>query len=92
MTEQGMTEQDMTEQAIGPIDYLALELPARRMKGEGLAAMVDLVDRGIIRVLDLRAVRREADGTFTISRDYRPRPRWDPRPCHFRRRRIRAVG
>jgi Family of unknown function (DUF6325) len=61
-----MTEQDMTEQAIGPIDYLALELPAVNMKGEGLAAIVDLVDRGIIRVLDLRAARREADGTFTI--------------------------
>jgi hypothetical protein len=66
MTEQDMTVQDMTEQAIGPIDYLALELPAVNMKGEGLAAIVDLVDRGIIRVLDLRAARREADGTFTI--------------------------
>jgi Family of unknown function (DUF6325) len=61
MTEQG----SMTEQAVGPIDYLALELPAERMKGEGLAALVDLVDRGIITVLDMRAVRREADGTFT---------------------------
>jgi hypothetical protein len=67
MTEQGsMTEQDgMTEPAVGPIDYLALELPAERMKGEGLAALVDLVDRGIIRILDMRAVTREADGTFT---------------------------
>ena len=46
---EGMTEQSMTERAIGPIDYLALELPAVRMKGEGLAAIVDLVDRGIIR-------------------------------------------
>jgi hypothetical protein len=61
-----MTEQDgMTELAVGPIDYLAIELPAATMRGEGLAALVDLVDRGIIRVLDLRAVRREDDGTFT---------------------------
>ena len=60
-----MTEQDMTELAVGPIDYLALELPAARMKGEGLAALVDLVDRGIIRILDLRVVKREDDGTFT---------------------------
>jgi dihydroorotase-like cyclic amidohydrolase len=60
-----MTEQDMTEQVVGPIDYLALELPAAKMKGEGLAALVDLVDRGIIRILDLRVVKREADGTFT---------------------------
>ena len=65
MTEQGVTEQDQSEQAVGPIDYLALELPAARMKGEGLAALVDLVDRGIIRILDLRVVKREADGTFT---------------------------
>jgi hypothetical protein len=67
MTDQGsMTEQDsMTEQAVGPIDYLAVELPSERMKGEGLAELVDLVDRGIIRLLDMRAVRREADGTFT---------------------------
>jgi hypothetical protein len=73
MTEQGgmsgqdsMVEQDsMTELAVGPIDYLAIELPAARMSGEGLAALVDLVDRGLIRVLDLRAVRREDDGTFT---------------------------
>jgi Family of unknown function (DUF6325) len=61
-----MVEQDsMAELAVGPIDYLAIELPAARMSGEGLAALVDLVDRGLIRVLDLRAVRREDDGTFT---------------------------
>ena len=35
------------------------------MNGEGLAAILDLVDRGIVRILDLRAVKREADGTFT---------------------------
>ena len=73
MTEQdSMTQQDsmtdldsLAEEAVGPIDYLAIELPSARMRGEGLAAIVDLVDRGIIRVLDLRAVTREADGTFT---------------------------
>ena len=92
MTEQDMTVQDMTEQAIGPIDYLALELPAVRMKGEGLAAIVDLVDRGIIRVLDLRAVEARGRRHVHCSRDYRPRPRWHPRPRHFRGRRIRAVG
>jgi Family of unknown function (DUF6325) len=64
-----MTDQSTTEPSMdvdhGPIDYLALELPEARMKGEGLAALVDLVDRGVIRVLDLRAVARNADGTFT---------------------------
>ena len=76
-----MTEQSMTEQAIGPIDYLALELPAVRMKGEGLAALVDLVDRGII---SPGHEGRQARGRRHASiRDHRPRPRWDPRPCRF---------
>ena len=62
-----MTDLDMTDQdvALGPIDYLALEFPEARMNGEGLAAIIDLVDRGLIRILDLRAVKREVDGTFT---------------------------
>jgi len=70
MAEQGgMAEDDsmsdLSELAVGPIDYLAIELPAARMKGEGLAALVDLVDQGIIKLLDARAVTREDDGTFT---------------------------
>ena len=70
--EQGMTAQDMTDQQMtardhGPIDYLAVEFPEARMRGEGLAALIDLHDRGIIRVLDLRAVTREVDGTFTAA-------------------------
>lgn len=55
----------MTEEHVGPVDYLALEFPGARLTGEGLAALVDLVDRGIITVLDLRFVRREADGSFS---------------------------
>jgi hypothetical protein len=62
-----MTELDTADQdvALGPIDYWALEFPEARMNGEGLAAIIDLVDRGLIRILDLRAVKREVDGTFT---------------------------
>ena len=72
MTEQDMREpdttaQEMTAQDVGPIDYLAIEFPEARMRGEGLAALLDLVDRGIIRLLDARAVVREADGTFTAA-------------------------
>jgi hypothetical protein len=55
----------MTEQDIGPIDYLTLEFPQAKLTGEGLAALVDLVDRQIIRILDMRFVKREEDGTFT---------------------------
>jgi hypothetical protein len=48
---------------MGPVDYLVLEFPGNRMTGEGFPLLVDLVDRGIIRVLDLVFVRKEADGT-----------------------------
>ena len=51
----------MTEQDIGPIDYLTLEFPKAKLTGEGLAALVDLVDRGIIRILEMRFVQREED-------------------------------
>src|SRR6476619_6962578 len=56
--------QDMSVNVdVGPIDYLALEFPGARLTGEGMAILVDLVDRGIIRVLDMRAVVRGLDGT-----------------------------
>lgn len=55
---------DMTEHHTGPIDYLALEFPTAELKGEGLAALVDLVDRGIIRVLDFRFALKAEDGSF----------------------------
>lgn len=54
-----------SEDEIGPIDYLVVEWPAgTEPTGEGLTQLVDLVDRGIIRVLDLAFVRREPDGAM----------------------------
>jgi hypothetical protein len=38
-------------QDMGPIDYLVVEFPGSKMTGEGLPLLVDLVDRGIIRIL-----------------------------------------
>ena len=49
---------------MGPIDFLVVEFPHRRTPGEGLPILVDLVDRGIIRVLDLAFLRKEPDGTI----------------------------
>ena len=55
------TELDET----GPIDYLVVEFPGNRMTGEGFPLLVDLVDSGIIRILDLVFVTRELDGSVT---------------------------
>ena len=49
------------EQA-GPIDYLMVEFPGNRMTGEAFPLLVDLADRGIIRILDLVFVTKDADG------------------------------
>ena len=56
-----MTSNDL--QDIGPIDYLVVEFPGSKMTGEGLPLLVDLVDRGIIRILDLVFVKKELDGS-----------------------------
>jgi hypothetical protein len=49
---------------MGPVDYLVVEFPGSRMTGEGLPLLVDLVDRGIIRILDLVFVKKELDGSM----------------------------
>lgn len=52
------------EVELGPIDYLIVEWPPdRQPNGEALPKLVDLVDQGLIRVLDLAFVRKEQDGT-----------------------------
>ncbi|MCM2416715.1 DUF6325 family protein [Streptomyces sp. RKAG293] len=48
---------------MGPIDYLIIEFPPGAMSGEGFPLLVDLVDRGVIRIIDLTFVRKEADGS-----------------------------
>jgi hypothetical protein len=53
-----------TDVELGPIDYLVVEWPAEKQPtGEALPLLVDLVERGLIRVLDLAFVRKEMDGT-----------------------------
>lgn len=51
---------------LGPIDLVVIGYPkGAPMTGEGVPILVDLVQRGIIRVLDATIVVKEEDGTFT---------------------------
>jgi hypothetical protein len=50
----------------GPIDYLVVEFPGNQMTGEGFPLLVDLVDSGIIRILDLVFATRDTDGSLTV--------------------------
>lgn len=52
----------MTDRHIGPIDYMVVEFPGSRFRGEIAAALVDLVERGVITVLDLLVIRKGHDG------------------------------
>jgi hypothetical protein len=52
---------DITE--MGPVDYMVVEFPGGRLNGKGLPLLVDLVDRGVIRILDLVFLRKLNDGS-----------------------------
>jgi hypothetical protein len=48
---------------MGPIDYLLVEWPGRQPNGEVAPHLVELVDRGLIRILDLTFITKAEDGT-----------------------------
>ena len=49
---------------IGPIDYIVVEFPGSNFTGEAFAQLIDLVDRGLVRILDLVLVKKELDGSM----------------------------
>ena len=52
--------------ALGPISYLIVEFPGNQMTGEGLPLLLELVEQGVIRILDFIFVRRDGDGSVEI--------------------------
>jgi uncharacterized membrane protein len=48
---------------MGPVDYIVVEFPGNRMTGEAFPLLVDLVDRRLIRILDLVFIRKDEDGS-----------------------------
>jgi hypothetical protein len=48
---------------MGPVDYMVIEFPGGQMSGKGLPLLVDLVDRGTIRILDLLFFRKLPDSS-----------------------------
>ena len=55
-----------SEEELGPIDMVIIGYPpGAPMTGEAIPILLDLVDRGIIRVFDARFVQKDADGTFS---------------------------
>ena len=48
---------------MGPIDYLVVEWSGKQPTGEAIPYLVDLVDSGLIRILDLSFITKDEDGT-----------------------------
>ncbi len=50
------------EVELGPVDFLVVEYPDGRPTGEAMPYLIDLVDRGLIRILDVAVVAKDAAG------------------------------
>lgn len=51
---------------IGPIDYLLIEWSGQQPNGEVAPVVVDLVERGLIRILDLAFIRKDDEGNVAM--------------------------
>ena len=61
-----MTDDQLEE--MGPIDYIVMEWAGDEpVTGEVMPALVELVDRGLIRILDIAVIIKDADGTVTTG-------------------------
>lgn len=51
--------------AHGPIDFVLLEFPRDRLTGEASKALLDLVERDVIRLYDLLVISKDQDGSVS---------------------------
>jgi Family of unknown function (DUF6325) len=49
---------------LGPVDWLVVEFPGSKFNGQIAPALLDLVERNLIRVLDLLILKKDADGSL----------------------------
>lgn len=49
---------------LGPVDYVVIEFPGNKFNGEIAPALGDLIDRELVKVLDLVFITKDADGTY----------------------------
>jgi hypothetical protein len=61
-TSQAPAVADQLEE-LGPIDYIVLEWPGRQPSGEAAPLLADLVDRGVIRIIDVAFMTKGDDGS-----------------------------
>jgi hypothetical protein len=59
---------------LGPVDFIALEFPGNQFKGDILPNLLELVDKEIIRIIDLIIITKDQEGQITACelRDLEP--------------------
>lgn len=55
---------DVNVDELGPVDWIVVEFPGSAFNGEIAPALQDLVERDLIRVLDLLVLKKDDDGTL----------------------------
>jgi hypothetical protein len=58
-----MDEVDAVDE-LGPVDWIVVEFPGSRFNGQIVPALLDLVERDLVRVLDLLVLKKDDDGTL----------------------------
>jgi len=52
--------------SLGPVEYMVIEFPGNQFKGEIIPALREVVDKGVIRIIDLVFVRRDDQGNISV--------------------------
>lgn len=52
---------------LGPVDWIVVEFPGSRFNGAIAPEITSLVDRGLVKILDLLILTKDADGSLDIA-------------------------
>lgn len=50
--------------SLGPVHFMVVAFPGNKFKGEILPELAELVEKGLVRVMDLAFVKKDADGSI----------------------------
>ena len=52
---------------LGPVDWIVVEFPGSTFNGSIAPEITSLVDRGLVKILDLMILKKDADGALEIA-------------------------
>jgi uncharacterized membrane protein len=52
--------------SMAPVEYVVIGFPGNRFKGEIVPAVAELVDKDVVRIIDVVFIKKDADGNVTM--------------------------